>query len=110
MMTGGIFQLLTGILIGETRGFDPSSVTALSWGSWAYLTLVGSLVGFTCFIWVLQKSTAQLASTYAFVNPVIALFLGRVLAGETLSSQVFSAAALVVGAVAFLTLSPAKKE
>jgi len=109
MLTGGVLQLLTGILLGETKGFDLSSVTALSWGSWGYLTLVGSLVGFTCFIWVLQKSTAQLASTYAFVNPVIALFLGGVLGGETLSSQVFLAAALVVGAVAFLTLSPEKK-
>jgi len=110
MMTGGALQLLMGILLGEARGFDLSAVTALSWGSWAYLTLVGSLVGFTSFIWVLQKSTAQLASTYAFVNPVIALFLGSVLAGETLSSQVVLAAALVVGAVAFLTLSPEKKE
>jgi drug/metabolite transporter (DMT)-like permease len=109
MMTGGGLQLLTGALLGETRGFDPWAVTALSWASWAYLTLVGSLVGFTCFVWVLQKSTAQLASTYAFVNPVIALFLGRALAGETLSPRVFLAAALVVGAVAFLTLFPAKK-
>jgi len=108
MMTGGVFQLLTGTLLGEVRGFDPSAVTALSWGSWAYLTLVGSLVGFTCFIWVLQKSTAQLASTYAFVNPVIALVLGWMLAGETLSPSVFLAAALVIGAVALVTLAPEK--
>jgi drug/metabolite transporter (DMT)-like permease len=109
MMTGGVFQVLTGVLLGEPRGLDPSAVSPLSWGAWAYLTLIGSLVGFTCFIWVLQRSTAELASTYAFVNPVIALFLGRAFGGESLSPQVLLAAVLVVGAVVVLSLSPAKK-
>lgn len=106
MITGGAMQLGAGILFGEAAHFHLSQMTALSLGSWAYLTLIGSLVGFTSYIWVLQKSTPALASTYAFVNPVIAVFLGWLLAGEVLTPSLFVAAGFIVAAVVLITLAP----
>ncbi|HJT25200.1 MAG TPA: EamA family transporter [bacterium] len=109
MVVGGLQQLATGFLLGEQAGFHPSQFTTSSVEAWIYLTLVGSLVGFTSYIWVLQKSTPDLASTYAFVNPIIAVFLGWLLAGESPTPSLFLAAALIVAAVVLITLAPRKK-
>jgi len=110
MIAGGLQQLAVGFLIGEQDNFHWSQCTAPSVEAWVYLTLIGSLVGFTSYIWVLQKSTPDLASTYAFVNPVIAVFLGWLLAGEALTSSLFLAAALIVAAVVLITLAPQKRK
>ena len=110
MITGGLMQLVAGLLLGEAGQFHPSRMSPASMEAWAYLTLVGSLVGFTSYIWVLQKSNPELASTYAFVNPVIAVFLGWLLAGEALNPSLFLAAAFIVGAVVLITLKPRKRE
>lgn len=99
MILGGFFQLVVALLLGEFGQFHPALVSAGSWEAWVYLTLIGSLVGFTSYIWVLQRATPELASTYAFVNPIIAVFLGWLLAGETLTGSLFLAAGSIVGAV-----------
>ncbi len=109
MIAGGLQQLAVGFLIGEQDRFHWSQFTASSVEAWVYLTLIGSLVGFTSYIWVLQKSTPDLASTYAFVNPVIAVFLGWLLAGESLTPSLFLAAALIVTAVVLITLGASRK-
>src|SRR5581483_1298195 len=85
MIMGGILQLIVALGLGEFSRFHPLQVTVLSFEAWIYLTLVGSMVGFTSYIWVLQKSNPELASTYAFVNPVIAVLLGWLFAGEQLT-------------------------
>jgi drug/metabolite transporter (DMT)-like permease len=103
MITGGIFQLFGAVLLGEGKGFHLSQISASSWTAWAYLALIGSLVGFTSYIWVLHRATPALASTYAFVNPVIAVFLGWIWAGEPLSPIVFIATGLIVAAVVLIT-------
>jgi drug/metabolite transporter (DMT)-like permease len=103
MITGGVFQLLGAGLMGEGQGFQLSQISISSWTAWAYLALIGSLVGFTSYIWVLHKATPALASTYAYVNPVIAVFLGWAWAGETLSPIVFVATGLIVAAVVLIT-------
>jgi drug/metabolite transporter (DMT)-like permease len=108
MLTGGVMQMAVGFLLGEESQIHLSGVTPHSLEAWIYLTLIGSLVGFTSYIWVLQKSTPALASTYAFVNPVIAVFLGWLLAGEALTPPVFLAAGLIVAAVILITLAPGK--
>lgn len=110
MVTGGLYLLGMGFLTGEAGSFHFSALSASSLNAWLYLTWIGSLVGFTSYIWVLQKSTPDLASTYAFVNPVIAVFLGWLLAGETLSPALFLAASLIVAAVVLITLSPRKNQ
>jgi drug/metabolite transporter (DMT)-like permease len=99
MILGGFFQLVVALLLGEFGQFHPALVSSGSWEAWVYLTLIGSLVGFTSYIWVLQRATPELASTYAFVNPIIAVFLGWLLAGETLTGSLFLAAGFIVGAV-----------
>jgi drug/metabolite transporter (DMT)-like permease len=103
MITGGILQLVLGLFLGEPTQFSWSALSSQSLHSWIYLTFIGSLVGFTSYIWVLQKATPALASTYAFVNPVIAVFLGWLLAKETLTPSIFIATALIVGAVVLIT-------
>jgi drug/metabolite transporter (DMT)-like permease len=109
MITGGALLLLLGFGLGEGREFHPALVTVASMEALVYLTLIGSLVGFTSYIWVLQKSTPALASTYAFVNPVIAVLLGWLLAGEPLTPSLFLSTALIVAAVVLITLKPGKK-
>jgi drug/metabolite transporter (DMT)-like permease len=109
MALGGILQLIVGFLMGEGAKFHLHQITAHSAWAWVYLGLVGSLVGFSSYIWVLQKSTPALASTYAYVNPVIAVFLGWALGHEGLSGQTLGAAALIVTAVLLITLDRGKK-
>jgi drug/metabolite transporter (DMT)-like permease len=110
MLAGGIFQLIGAFILGEGSRFHLSQISTASWEAWAYLTLVGSLVGFTSYIWVLHKSTPALASTYAFVNPVIAVFLGWALAGEALTINVFIATSLIVAAVILITRQTLKRD
>ena len=105
MLVGGTLQWGVGLLLGEGSQLHFSEITAHSLGALVYLTLVGSLLGFTSFIWLLQKSNPTLASTYAFVNPVIAVFLGCLWGGESLSPPLFLAGALIVAAVALIILS-----
>ncbi len=105
MLTGGILQLGVGFILGEQEHFHFSSISTPSIQAWGYLTLVGSLAGFTSYIWVLQKATAGLASTYAFVNPVIAVFLGWFLGGEILTPVLFLAGGLIVTAVVLIVLA-----
>ncbi len=108
MMAGGVMQLAAGFLLGEGSQLHWSQMTPASLEAWAYLTLIGSLVGFTSYIWVLQKSTPELASTYAFVNPIIAVFLGWLFAGEALTPTLFLATGLIVAAVVLITLGQGK--
>jgi drug/metabolite transporter (DMT)-like permease len=110
MLAGGVMQLGVGCILGETSQLHLSNITFQSGSAWVYLTLIGSLVGFSSYIWVLQKATPALASTYAFVNPVIAVFLGWLFAGEVLTPPVYESSLLIVAAVALITLAPNRKK
>ncbi len=109
MFLGGLLQLAFGLIIGEADQFHVSRITPHSAWAWGYLCLVGSLIGFPSYIWVLQKSTPALASTYAYVNPVIAVFLGWALANESLTGKTLAAGFLILIAVILITLDSAKK-
>jgi drug/metabolite transporter (DMT)-like permease len=71
--------------------------------AFVYLTIVGSLLGFTAYIWLLKVQPAARVATYAYVNPLVAVFLGWALAGESLSARTAIAAAIIIGAVALIT-------
>ena len=103
MAAGGALLLLAGALRGEWSGIDPSAFTARSLAAFAYLVVFGSLVGFTAYIWLLGVSTPARVSTYAYVNPVVAVFLGWALLGEPVTARVLLAAATIVAAVAVIT-------
>jgi drug/metabolite transporter (DMT)-like permease len=104
MLTGSACMLLTGLLLGEGRGIHLAAVSAHSWAAFAYLTVVGSVVAFPVYVWLLKHSTPAKVSTYAYVNPVVAVFLGWAILGEPLNLRIFLAGAVIIGAVAIITI------
>lgn len=104
MAWGGVWLLLAGTLRGELRVLDVSSFTTASVLAYFYLVVVGSLIGFSAYIWLLGVSTPARVSTYAYVNPLVAVLLGWALLNEPLSGRVLAAAAIIVAAVAVITL------
>jgi drug/metabolite transporter (DMT)-like permease len=103
MLMGGMLLLLAGLITGEWTSLQWNTVSLRSAVSLVYLIVFGSLVGFTAYIWLLNATTPARASTYAYVNPVVAVILGRVLAGEPLSTRTVLSAAVIVTAVAVIT-------
>ncbi len=103
MIAGGTILLLMGVAFGEVGKFDAAKVSSRSLLAFVYLSLIGSLVGFTAYAWLLKATTPARASTYAYVNPVIALFLGWALGGETLTGRMLLAATVIVSGVVVIT-------
>jgi drug/metabolite transporter (DMT)-like permease len=104
MLAGGLVVTLIAVAVGDFGRFDPSTISFKSAFAFGYLILVGSLVGYSSYMYLLGVTTAARASTYAFVNPVVAVILGAVFASEPLSPRVLSAGAIIVAAVALITL------
>lgn len=108
MVSGGVALWLVALIAGEWWHFDPSRASAASVGGFFYLVVFGSLIGFTAFAWLLRVSTPAKVSTYAFVNPVVAVLLGWAIAHEPVGPRTIVAAAIIVGAVALITLAGGK--
>lgn len=105
MLAGGVLLALLGLATGELGRLDVGAATAKSWLSLLYLILFGSLVGFTAYIWLLKVSTPAKVSTYAYVNPVVAVLLGWLFASEPLSLRMLLAAAVIIAGVALITIT-----
>lgn len=103
MLGGGALLLAAGLLRGELGQFDPAAVTTPSLIALLYLITFGSLIGFTAYIWLLGVAQPAHVSTYAYVNPEVAVFLGWAIAGEPITARTLAAAAIIVGAVALIT-------
>jgi drug/metabolite transporter (DMT)-like permease len=104
MMAGGAVVSIVALLVGDFARIDPSVASFKSVFSFAYLILIGSLVGYSSYMYLLGVTSAARASTYAFVNPVVAVLLGAVFAGERVTARVLGAGAIIVVAVALITL------
>jgi drug/metabolite transporter (DMT)-like permease len=104
MLTGGALLILTGLALGEHGAVRLSAISPQSFFSYLYLILFGSLVGFTAYIWLLRVTTPVLVSTYAYVNPVVAVLLGATLAGETITIRTLLAAVIILIAVALISV------
>ena len=104
MLAGGLVVTLIALLSGDFGRFDPSVASFKSVFSFAYLILVGSLVGYSSYMYLLGVTSAARASTYAFVNPVVAVLLGAAFASEAITPRVLGAGAIIVVAVALITL------
>jgi drug/metabolite transporter (DMT)-like permease len=102
MLCGGLLLLLAGILTGELRRLHPQSISMLSLASFIYLVIIGAVVGYTAYIWLLRHCDPAKVATYAYVNPIVAVLLGAAFAGETLSVRVLIAGALIIGSVAIV--------
>jgi drug/metabolite transporter (DMT)-like permease len=103
MLAGGAWLLLAGGLAGEGTRLNLDGASLRSLLALGYLIIFGSIVAFSAYLWLLRVSTPARASTCAFVNPVIAVFLGWALADEPLTAQTLLAAAVIVAAVAITT-------
>jgi drug/metabolite transporter (DMT)-like permease len=104
MLMGGVLMSLTGFALGEGSRLHWEQITPLSAAAFVYLTVFGSLIGFTCYVWLLRVSTPARVSTYAFVNPLIAVVLGRLVLGEALPAGVLVAGTLILAAVILITV------
>ena len=99
MLMGAVALFIVSILTGELNGFSFAQVSARSWWGLLYLITFGSLVGFVSYGWLLQNAPISLTSTYAYVNPMVAVFLGYFLAGEELNGRILIASIIIVGSV-----------
>src|SRR5438046_5854456 len=102
MCCGGLLLMLVGLFAGESKKFHPGNITTLSLGAFAYLVLIGAIVGYTAYFWLLRHCDPAKVATYAYVNPIVAVLLGAAFAGETLSMRTLVAAGLIIGSVAMV--------
>jgi len=109
MICGSGWLLLVSIATGELSRFDSSLVTGRSVIAWAYLVVFGSLIGFSTFTWLMKHSTPAKVSTYAYVNPVVAVFLGWLVLNEAVSPRLFVASVIIIAGVALITIARNKK-
>src|SRR2546428_5344086 len=102
MFCGGLLLMLIGSFVGEPRNFHPGNITALSLGAFAYLVLIGAIVGYTAYFWLPRHCDPAKVATYAYVNPIVAVLLGALFAHETVTLRTLLAAALIIGSVALI--------
>jgi drug/metabolite transporter (DMT)-like permease len=107
-LAGGAGLWIVAAATGELHQFHPAQVTLRSWLAVLYLFSFGSALGFSAYIYILKHSTASRVATYAFVNPVVALFLGWSLGGEPLTLRTLIASGTILAAVLLVILAPHK--
>src|SRR5579859_472277 len=99
LLAGSVQLLLVGTIAGEYRGFSLSSVSMRSWLSLGYLIVFGSVVAFTAYNWLMEHYSPTLVATHTFINPIVAVLLGWLMAGEAVTFNVLLSAAMAVSAV-----------
>jgi len=102
MLLGGVLMSAVGVLSGQRFTFDYSTRT---WVALVYLVVFGSVVAFTAYVWLVSNAPISLVATYAYVNPVIAVLLGWLVLGETLTLPTVVGGSVVVAAVAVVITS-----
>ena len=102
MFCGGVLLMLLGLFLGEAKKFHLENISALSLGAFAYLVLIGAIVGYTAYFWLLRNCEPAKVATYAYVNPIVAVLLGALFAHETVTLRTLIAAALIIGSVALI--------
>ncbi|MFJ2028264.1 EamA family transporter [Streptosporangium sp. NPDC087985] len=108
MAAGGIGLMLTGVLVGEH--LDLGAASGRSWAALAYLVVMGSLVGFTAYVWLLGNAPISLVSTYAYVNPVVAVLLGALVLSEPVTASMVTAGLVIVLGVALVVSTERRKK
>lgn len=103
MFSGGLVLLAVSLFTNEWSDFSIARVSTGSWLGLLYLIVCGSLVGFTAYSWLLKNAQPAMVATYAYVNPIVAVFLGWLIAGETFTGQMLIGAAVIVGSVVLIT-------
>ncbi len=101
-LAAGIVLVVVGAAMGELAHLEPATWSIKSLLAMAYLVVFGSLVAFTAYSWLLQHAPVSLVSTYAYVNPVVAVLLGALVLAEPITPSIVVGAAIIVAAVAFI--------
>lgn len=109
MLAGGGMLVILGLLTGGWTRLELANVTFRSLLSLGYLVVFGSLVAFSAYVWLLQVSTPAHVSTYAYVNPVVAVLLGWALAGEPFGMRTLVAGGIIVASVVLITTYRARQ-
>ncbi|MGH2701600.1 MAG: EamA family transporter [Actinomycetota bacterium] len=102
MLCGGVIMLLAGLVTGEGSRVDFDAFSTSSIIGLVYLIFAGSLLAFTAYTWLLQHAPISKVATYAYVNPVVAIFLGWALLGEPVTLTIAIGATVIVGSVAYI--------
>ena len=109
MLVGGVGLFILGTFTGEWAQVNLSTISARSIWGLLYLIIFGSLVGYSAYTWLLRNAPTPLVSTYAYVNPMVAILLGAIFAGETLTPRIVIAALIVVSSVALINTARVEK-
>ncbi len=103
MLAGGILLTIAAGILGEFRGFHPEAVSRRAWFALLYLAIAGSVIAFTAYVWLNHCESPTKVGTYAYVNPVVAVFVGYFLGGEALGPRTILGAACVLISVVVIT-------
>ena len=110
MLAGGVQLTIVAALTGEFRGFHVQTISFAAWFSLAYLTVAGSIIGFTAYVWLLHYESPTRVGTYAYVNPVVAVILGYLLGGEKIGPRTMTGTLLILVSVIVITTMRAGKK
>ena len=102
MLCGGLVLAALAVVTGELSTFSLAAVTGRSWLAFFYLVSVGSVIGYTTYVWLLRVAPLPKIATYAYVNPIVAFVLSAIVLGEELSLRTVLAAVVIVAAVAII--------
>jgi drug/metabolite transporter (DMT)-like permease len=102
MLIGGLILLLAGLVMGETGDVELGEVGGASILAWAYLVVIGAMLAYTAYVWLLGHAPLSLIATYAYVNPVVAVFLGWLLLSEPVTAAIVAGGAVIVLGVAIV--------
>lgn len=104
MLVGGTALLIASLLFEPVSLFSIFDAPEKALGALLYLVFFGSIIGFSSYSWLARNASPQLLSTYAYVNPVVAMFLGWAFAGEVLSGQSLTAGLVILAGVVLIVL------
>ncbi|UTA68361.1 EamA family transporter [Emticicia sp. 21SJ11W-3] len=108
MITGGCFSLVMSLIFEENHVQAFRNMTQETWLALIYLIVVGSYIGYSAYLWLINNAPPQVTATYAYVNPVVAFFLGWIFKGEVLTPRSLVASAIVLTGVILMTMGRKK--
>ena len=103
MLAGGAGLMLLATFLGEWQCLDVTAISPRAWWALVYLVFIGALLGFAAYTWLLRVAPITLVSTYAYVNPLVAIFLGAALAQEAITPRIIISALIIVSSVALIS-------
>lgn len=106
MLCGGLFLGIAGLVTGEAARLDVAAFSAASLVAFAYLIVFGAIVAYSAYFFLLRNASPALVSTYAYINPLVAVLLGWAVAGEEITASTLGAAAVILAGVALIATAP----